>query len=387
MSKIKVAHVITLLELGGAQGNTLFTVTRLDKNQFNVSLICGTGGILDAEAKKIPNITLHWVPNLIRSIRPWKDFAALIQLVKIFKQEQYQIVHTHSSKAGILGRIAARIAGVPILIHSIHGFGFNPYQKLIVRWLFIALEGWIAKFTSILIAVSQQNIEMGLHLNIGTRSQYCLIRSGVDIQKIRETALQINIHELKKELQISDDELIVLTMGPFKIQKDPLAFVRLASKVSKVVPNVKFLMAGDGELRPQIERLIQELNLKNTLQLLGWKKDAAKWMALCDVFVLTSLWEGLPRSGVEALICGKPFVAFSVDGIPEIIHNGKNGFCLPPGQLDLMAEKLIELLQNKSLRNTFNQNAKQTINDSFDIHKMVTQQEELYLQLTHSSNP
>ncbi len=382
MARIKVAHIITMLELGGAQGNTLFTVEHLNRNGHEVLLICGPGGIQDAHARQIPDLKLYFVNSMVRPVRPWKDLACLIELVRILKAEKPDIVHTHSSKAGILGRIAAWLAGTPVVIHSIHGFGFNPYQKYPVRKLFVFLEKWCAKISHCLIAVSRENIAEGLSLGIGTPEKYRLIRSGVDIAKIKKSAADTDTARVRSELKLPPSAKIVLTVGPFKKQKDPLSFVRLAANVRAQVPETFFLMVGDGALRPQIEQLASDLKLGENLKLLGWRKDIPALMKTADIFVLTSLWEGLPRAGVEALIVGKPVIAFAVDGIREIVSDGQNGFLFKPGALAEMSAQTITLLKNPQQMTQLSHQAQQSIDISFDIHQMVLQQEELYHELT-----
>ena len=291
---MKVFHIITLLELGGAQQNTLFTVAHLNRERFEVGLMAGEGALLDEEAKKIPNLLLYFLPNLIRSVNPIRDIIALVQMVRILKKEKPFIVHTHSSKAGILGRIAARLAGVPFIIHSIHGFGFNPYQNFFARKLFITLEKWMAHFTHCLIAVTKENIEEGLRLGIGKKEQYTLIRSGVNISKIQEKARKTDSASLRKILGIPEGAKVILTVGPFKIQKNPVAFVQLAKRVLQNIPEAQFLMAGDGELRENVMQEIMANGLEKNVKLLGWRKDIPQLLAASDLFVLTSLWEGLP---------------------------------------------------------------------------------------------
>src|SRR5262245_19428064 len=200
--KLKVIHIITMLELGGAQGNTLFTVANLDKSKFEVGLITGPGGILDEEARNLTGVRVTFVPPLIRSVHPIKDALALFALTRILRKEKPDIVHTHSSKAGILGRLAAKMAGVPTIIHSIHGFGFNPYQKVLAQSVFVFLEKRMARFTTVLIAVAQENIKAGLRLGIGRPNLYRLIRSGVDIEKIRQNIIATDSEALQKELGI-----------------------------------------------------------------------------------------------------------------------------------------------------------------------------------------
>jgi glycosyltransferase involved in cell wall biosynthesis len=380
-AKIKVIHVITMLEMGGAQGNTLFTIGHLDRSRFDVGLVCGPGGILDEEARRITGLHLHFIAALVRPVHPIKDLLALIALIKILRQEKPDIVHTHSSKAGILGRLAAKAANVPVIVHSIHGFGFNPYQNSFVRRLFVFLEKRIARFTNVLIAVARENITMGLRLGIGSEKLYTLIRSGVDIQSIRAAVDATDTPVLKQQLGLPPGAKVVLSAGPFKLQKDPVAFVDCAAKVAAVVPQVVFLWSGDGELRPLVEQRVRELKLENVVKLLGWRKDIPALLKVCDVFVLTSLWEGLPRAGVEALIAGKPVVAFSVDGVPEIVRDGRNGFVLPPGQHDDFARRVVALLEDQQLYDRLSAEAARTIDSSFDIRFMVHQQEELYESL------
>ncbi|OGR83539.1 MAG: hypothetical protein A2901_08725 [Elusimicrobia bacterium RIFCSPLOWO2_01_FULL_54_10] len=267
---------------------------------------------------------------------------------------------------------------MPVIIHSIHGFGFNPYQNFFIRNLFKFLEKWIAKFTDVLIAVSQNNIEEGLKLGIGRRERYELIRSGVDIEKMRNAARQADAGKLRRELKIPEKSKIVLSIGPFKLQKDPVAFVHVAAKALKKIPDACFLWSGDGELRTDVETAIKNLNVTDSVKLLGWRDDIPSLLSLCNIFALTSLWEGLPRAGVEALIAGRPVVAFAVDGVPEIVQEGKNGFLLKPGDQEGFAERIIKILADSGLEQQLRENAGKTIDASFDIRGMVRAQETLY---------
>lgn len=379
MKKIKVIHIITKLELGGAQGNTLYTVENLNRDQFEVVLISGTGGILDEKAKKIPDTKTFFIKDLIRSINPIKDVSAFCELLKILRQEKPDIVHTHSSKAGIIGRWAAYFAKVPSIIHTFHGFGFNPYQKLPVRWMFVFSEQITAPITHKLVAVAEEDIKKGVAYKIGKKEQYTLIRSGIKLNDYQN--LKIDVTQKRKELNLNSDEKIVLTIGPFKPQKNLVDFVRLAGRVTKVLPNTKFLIVGDGEQRQKIETEVNNLRLKNIVVLLGWRQDIAELITLCDVFVLTSLWEGLPRTILEAMAVGKPVVANAVDGTKEIVQPDKTGYLVEPFQINKMAEYVVKLLNDKNLRNQFSNYAKQCLGQTFDIDYMVHQQEELYNSL------
>ncbi|OGR95020.1 MAG: hypothetical protein A2902_04285 [Elusimicrobia bacterium RIFCSPLOWO2_01_FULL_64_13] len=381
MDRIKVAHVITMLELGGAQGNTLFTAEHLDRKRYDVILISGMGGVQDEAAGSIPALKVIFLKHLVRQVRPWRDLLALIGLVRVLNAEKPDVVHTHSSKAGILGRVAAALAGVPVVIHSIHGFGFNPCQKPPVRALFILLERWMARLTDCLIAVSRRNIEQGLALGIGEPGLYELIRSGVDISSIRERAARADRAAVKRSMDLPESARLVTSIGPFKVQKDPVSFMEAAARIARECPDARFLFVGDGELRPRVEEAVRRLGLAALVRLPGWRKDIPEILAASDVFVLTSLWEGLPRAAVEALIAGRPVVAFAVDGIPEIVRDGENGFVLPPGSLDELAGKVARILKDDSLSRRLSGNAERTIDASFDISGMVRDQEKLYERL------
>lgn len=375
MRKIKIAHIITKLELGGAQTNTLYTVENLDKTKFTVVLICGKGGILDNDAKKIKNIKLIFLNFLIRKINPIKDILALIELFCILYKEKPDIVHTHSSKAGIIGRWAAFFCGIKCIIHTYHGFGFNNYQKLFVKFSFIFSERLTAIITDKLIAVAKENIICGLKNKIGNFKKYILIRSGIKIKNFQK---EYNLENLRKKFNLEHNEKLITTIGPFKPQKNLIDFINVAYFVSKEYKNVKFFIIGDGQERGKIETKIKELNLETKIYLLGWQRDISEILHITDIFVLTSLWEGLPKSVVEAMVSGKSVVCYAVDGIKEIVKNNINGFLIKPKDVNDMSEKILLLLKDDNLRIKFGIQSKHLIGQEFDIDYMVWQQENLY---------
>ncbi|MCL1901591.1 MAG: glycosyltransferase family 4 protein [Endomicrobia bacterium] len=373
---IKVCHIITKLELGGAQRNTLFTVANLNHDKYNAFLISGSGGILDGEAEK--DLKLYSVKSLIRRISPLNDFKAFISIYRIIKLEKPDIVHTHSSKAGILGRIAAKLAGVKVIIHTIHGFGFNNTQSMPVKYLYIYLEKICAWFTDKLIAVAKEDVVKGLNNAIGKSVQYTVIRSGIDTQYYKNYKPD---PEFRKTLGLTQSMKAVLSIGPFKPQKNFKDFIMAAEIVCKERDDVLFFIAGDGGMRKELEDLIAGLGLQKKTVLLGWRKDIAELLYASDIFVLTSLWEGLPRSGVEAMCCAKPVIANAVDGVKELVVDGKNGYKTAPYDYKNTAEKITLLLEDDNARISMGKAAKESIGKEFDINYMVIQQEELYEQL------
>ena len=379
-----VCHIITRLELGGAQQNTLFTVSHLDPSRFRPILITGEPGPLDEEARKLAGVEFHQIPSLVRAIRPLSDLRALLALAWLLRRMKPAIVHTHSSKAGILGRLAARLAGVPVIIHSIHGFGFTRYQSVPVRRVLIALECLAAKVTSRFFAVSEANRQLGVELGLFPESRCSVIRSGVDVASIRR--LEVDTTAKKRELGLEPGRPLVGMVAPMKPQKAPLDFVRVAAKVAAKRPDTQFLFVGDGELREAMEAEIARLDLAKSFRLAGWRRDVPAVMRCLDVFVLTSLWEGLPRVYLEALAGGVPVVGTRVDGAAEVVRDGVNGYLLAPGDVQGMADRVIALLANPTMAADMGRKG-ESLPPEFDIHDMVRRQEEEYGRLLAAINP
>jgi glycosyltransferase involved in cell wall biosynthesis len=383
--KLRVAHLITQLELGGAQRNTLYTVSHLDRGQYEPILICGEGGILDEEARAGDWLT-YFVKWLVRPVHPIKDTIALIALYRLFREIKPHIVHTHSSKAGILGRIAAYLAGVPVIIHTFHGFGFTPGQSKWMRRLFVRLEQFCALLSTHLIFVSKDNEEEAKALGIGTNKTHSLIRSGITIPHPQPLSLKGEGGRrpgegIRRECGIPDEAWVVATIGNFKPQKNPMDVIKTAKEVLAKDPSVHFLMAGDGELRASVEALAQSEGITSQVHFLGWRQDVPALLAASNCFLLTSLWEGLPRAIVEASAARLPSVAYAVNGVKEIIQDGETGFSIPPHQPEIAAEKILWLKDHPQDAKQMGQKARAAIEKEFDIDRMVRQQESLYKEL------
>jgi len=385
MDKTTVVHIITKLELGGAQQNTLFTVANLERRKYEPVLISGTEGILVEDAKKLKDVKVYLIPELVREIRPFKDVISFLKIRRILKELKKPfsniIVHTHSSKAGILGRWAARVAGINLIIHSIHGYSFNDYQPSFLRAFYIFIERVTSLVTTRFIAVSKANIEKGMAERIFTKDKALLIRSGIDIREFQE----VKGDRMKKKEELGTDARcpLVAMIACFKTQKSPLDFVKIARIVSDNISEIRFLLIGDGVLRSEIEELIKKLGMDGKILLLGWRNDIPEILSCIDVLVLTSLWEGLPRVFPQAMASGVPVVATEVDGAPEAIKNGINGYLLPPKGIHAMAEKIVYLIRDPEKAQEMGGKGKDLV-EEFDIWKMLAQQEELYASLLKS---
>lgn len=373
MKKINLLYVITKLELGGAQKQLLNLIDNLDREKFNLFLITAKDGLLLKEALSLNGLIVKKSKWLERSINPLKDLLALIEIYRFIKRNKIKIIHTHSSKAGILGRFAAKLAKVKVIIHTVHGWSFNDYQPSLLKIFFIWLERITAKFTDKLIVVSNYDKQKGLIHYIGKENKYHLIYYGINY-------LEFNIknQNIRKELGINAGDLVVGMVSCFKPQKSPLDFIRLAFLVNQILPDVKFLLVGDGILHKHIERLINRFNLQKQVILTSWRKDISRILTGIDIFVLTSLWEGLPISVLEAMASCKPVIATDTGGIREVIIEGKTGFLVQPQDIKKMSVKLITLLKNENLRKQIGQNARDYLSFNFYLKDMIENNQNLY---------
>lgn len=383
-AKIIVVHIITRLELGGAQQNTLYTVSHLDRDKFIPVLITGSEGILVEDARQVPDLRTFFLPALVREIAPAKDFKTLLKIRRILRglKQEWKgnpvIVHTHSSKAGILGRWAGYFAGADIVMHSVHGFGFHPFQRSISRTLFVLAERLTSLVSDHFIVVSEANRETGIRYKLFDSENSTLIRSGISIARFRDCSA--DVRQLRSSLGIEEKAPLAGMIACFKPQKAPLDFVRVAAMVREKVPEARFMLVGDGELRKEIEHLSREKGLEGALVLTGWRRDMPELLKTMDMLVLTSRWEGLPRVFPQALAAGRPIVASRVDGAPEAVQDGVNGFLLKPGDLKGFAEKITLLMEDAKLRQEMGSRANEHLS-AFDIGRMVADQEKLYRKL------
>lgn len=381
----KLVHVITRLELGGAQQNTLYCVEHHDRARFDVELIAGQGGVLDEDARALRGASVRIVPWLAHPVSPLRDLEALLRLRRRFVELSADVVHTHSSKAGLLGRLAAHLARVPVIVHTVHGWSFNDTQPAPLRRFYVALERLAARATHVLVTVSRKNRDAGLALGIGRPAQYEVVRSGIDLEALRSG--QADREAVRRSLGYAPEQLVVGSVACLKAQKAPLDFVRAAAEVHAREARARFFIAGDGELRPAVEREIARLGLGGVVQLLGWRRDVPQLLQAMDAFLLTSRFEGLPRAVLQAMAVGVPVVATEVDGTPEVVEHGLTGWLVPPGQPAGAARGVLTLLADAELRARCAAEARRRLTRDFDIREMVRTLDRLYLRQLEATRP
>ena len=382
--KIKVAHIIARMITGGADENTLFTVQGLDKDRYEVDLIMGEEfdeSIFDRV--KNNNFDIIQIKGLKWKLNFLYDPVVLLKLIKLLKKKRYDIVHTHTTKAGILGRIAARIAGVPIIVHGLHGSTFQAFNSGLLNWLLFLFERLTGRFTDAYISVSKVLSETYIEKGIGKKDNHYTVYSGMELSKFYHARDKINYKEKYEELGINAGEFLIGNVARLETRKGHQFLLDAFKNVVEEQKDghVKLLIIGEGNKRKYLENYVKELNLGDKVIFTGYREDVEELMALMDIFVLTSLREGLPRVLVQAAAVGMPSVAFNVDGVPEIIKDNYNGFLVRPRDVGQLTNRIEKYINNKELVLLHGQKGREFIKDRWSIEGMVDRIDKIYQNL------
>lgn len=374
-ARITVVHLITRLELGGAQLNTLYTAEHLDPLRFDVYLLCGPGGQLRSRLAGQDRLIV--VPALGREIRVLKDIQALAQLVRVFKRLRPRIVHTHSSKAGILGRLAARLAGVPLVVHTVHGFSFAPCQSFAKRNFYRLAERFCRRLTSHIIFVARGDIDLARRYKL-VAGNFSLIRSGFPLDKF--LGRQADPAALKAKYSLPEGGFVCGVIAPFKPQKGLAHLAAIAAIVIRRNPAVFFFIAGDGEQRQELEADLRRRGIAANFRLPGFIPDVENAMDCFDIGVSTALWEGLPQSLVQLRLKKRAVVASDIPGNREVIRDNENGFLVPVAEHERFADAILRLAADPGLRRRLGDFSSEDFGE-WSAAVMVARQEELYQRL------
>ena len=384
---MRIAHVITRLIIGGAQENTVASVLGLNqKKNISIRLYSGptTGpeGSLESKFKDSSDI-FHIVPNLIRPINPLNDYIAYRHLIKEFKSFKPDIVHTHSGKAGFLGRLAASKANVKNIIHSIHGPSFGTYQGWIANTLFRKAEKIAATHTDHYITVANAMEEQYLKAGIGNPNIFTKIYSGFNLRPFiqnQETA------EIRNQFGIKQDHLVVAKIARLFDLKGHNSLFKIAPNLIKKIPNIRFLLIGDGPLKKDFKQIIKNINCEKNFIFAGLV-DPLKIPQLVnsiDILVHLSRREGLPRALPQAMAASKPIVAFDYDGAREVCINEKTGLLVDQEDLSGLIKSISRLAKDKTLRKSLGNAGREFVKDKFTINRLVEDQYNLYEKLLSS---
>ena len=377
---MRICHVITKPELGGAQLSTLNLILNLPKDKYQVSVITSPKGILSPEFKNLGNNKTYFSPFLTRPLNPIFDILALIHIYLIYRSNGFKIIHTHSSKAGILGRWAGLFSRTPVILHTVHGWSFNDYQPVLMKRFYIFLEKITAAFTTKIICVSKKDIQIGLRYKIAPEEKFALIKYGIPLNLFKNSAC--NKEKKKKELGIDNNDPVVGMISCLKPQKSPMDYVRACIDVYNRMPEVNFLLIGDGILKQRCQSELRKSSLNGRFIFTGWRRDVSDILDIIDVVVLTSKWEGLPIAIIEALSKGKPIVATDTGGLRELVKDGVTGYITRPGDYKHTADRILSILKNRDSFFKMRGEADKVVNDSFDVKAMAVNMDNLYRRLT-----
>jgi glycosyltransferase involved in cell wall biosynthesis len=380
--KIKIAQVITRLDWSGAPDIVEIICGHLDPAIYDVTLVYGltlnpsgkTEGFL-----KIFGGKAVVIPYLKRDVSLLEDLAALVRLYIICRREKFDIVHTHTAKAGFIGRIAAKFAGTPAVIHTPHGHDFYGYFGSLGSRLVIILEKIAALFADkIAVLTAIEKMDM-LKYHICAAGKVEVFHSGMDFSEFEKP--DVDIVKSKSEFNIGPDDHVVGMVGRLESIKGFEYFIDSAKIVLSSIPNTRFLIVGDGSLRSSLEERSRRLGIEDKVIFTGWREDMPRIISMLDVLVLASLNEAVGRVLLEAGVAGKPAVATAVGGIPEIVKDGETGILVPPGDPEGIAAAVTGLLKDPRKRRAMGLAAREWIKSNFSEEKMVSEIDSMYKEL------
>jgi glycosyltransferase involved in cell wall biosynthesis len=377
--KIKILHIITRLEFGGPPLSLMDLIARLDKEKFDVSL--ATGFTPDRkrdmieDARKL-NIDVFTVSSLVRDVRILSDIRAFWQIMRIIKKGGYHIVHCHTSKAGFIGPLAAKLAGARCVLYSPHGTILHGYFGRLKTKVFILLQRFAALFIDKIICLSRIEISQYLEVKIGSPRKYTFIHNGIDVESMaRRRADSLT---MRKMLGIGADDFVGISVGrlvPVKGYRDLIEAIRL---LKPNIPNIRLLLVGDGSERKALEKQAESAGLSNHVRFTGLRRDIAEILSCADLFLLSSLNEGFGLVLVEAMAMRLPIVATRVGGVPEVVEHEKTGILVAPEDPQAMGNAIARLYCNRQWGKELGAAGYERAQNTFDICNITEQYEQFY---------
>ncbi|MEZ6055390.1 MAG: glycosyltransferase family 4 protein [Planctomycetaceae bacterium] len=381
---MKVAHVITRLIIGGAQENTLHTVEDQHRDYHDeVSLLTGPGigpeGSLEPRAQA-GGFDMRVIPNLQRALHPWKDWRSYRELIALLRELKPEIVHTHSSKAGIIGRKAAHRLGIPV-VHTVHGAAFHYGQNWLAYRAYVAAERWAARWTDHFITVADDMTREYVTAGVASQDQFTTIYSGFDVDPFVTPV--VPPQKTRERLGLAADDVVVGKIGRLFHLKGHEFVLAAAPRLVARFPNVRFLFVGDGLLRQQFETQIRDAGLTDHFRFTGLvpPTEIPELVHAMDIVAHTSQWEGLARVLPQGLIAGKPVVSYDVGGAREVVIPNETGFLLPRDSVDELVEALSQLIADASLRKRLGDTGRARFTDQFRHQTMTRRIREVYQQV------
>lgn len=383
----RVLHIITrFLRGGGTEKNTIYSIQALDKTEFSVDIAIGRESDFFFAKNALPDINeIIVIDELDNDFNPIKSLKALYRIFKLIRRNHYTIVHTHQSKASILGVFAAKLAKTPIIIFGLHGnYLENPRFVGIWRKIYKLIEQIVLRYATMIISVGEEIKEKYANRYDLSSSRCEVVRSGIELTNFYKAATfsREKINQKKEELNIKPGKLVIGKVSSLELRKGYKFAIRATQKIIRGNnKDIKFLFVGEGDQRAELERLVKKLGIDDRIIFTGFRNDVDELMGIFDIFIFTSLMEGLPQVLVQAAAAGKPIVSFKVEGAKEIIKDGINGFVVPPGDVNGLVEKVNYLLSDLEKTKEMGMNGKRIIGDRWDIGVMQEKVRNIYHKL------
>lgn len=387
MASGKVVHIITRLDHGGSAQNTMLTVLGHDRTQFEPVVITGEAGSWDAQGGitattenlrrlEKESIRCHVVPSLVRQVNLWKDLLALWNLIRLLKSERPEIVHTHTSKAGVLGRLAAWFTGIPVIVHTPHGHVFYGHFGPAQSWVFLQIERGLAQMTSWLIGLTAAERAEHLERGVGHRDRFAVIPSGIDVERFRKARVAGKM--IPDWFGCPPNATVVGSIGWLTAIKGHRFLVDAVALLRKEYPNLQLVIVGSGDQHDGLVAQAERAGIRSAVHLVGHREEIDACLAGMDCFVLPSLNEGMGRALIEAMATGLPVIASQVGGIPALVQNGKNGLLVHAGDSRALADALRLVLRDPQWAGELGTNAMQSIGPDYGAAVMVQAVETIY---------
>lgn len=386
--KIKILRIIARLNVGGPAVHTILLTDALNGGRFESTLVAGQvektekDMLYFARQKKVIPII---IPELGRKIHPLRDLMALCKIYNLIRRERPFVVHTHTAKAGAIGRVAAILAGVPVRIHTFHGHIFEGYFNRFYVSAFLFVERVLALFTKYIIVVSEaQKNEIAERYKVAKPNKIRVIPLGLELERF--FSIQMHNGKLRSKMNIREDFAVIGIIGrlvPVKNHRMFLDAVKQFSICSDTKVKAKFLVIGDGEERKQLEEYARILGIDGNVIFCGWREDMAEVYSDLDIVVLTSLNEGTPLVLIEALAAGRPVVATNVGGIGDVVEDGVNGYLVPSGDVNNFSHRLADLVGDPQKRHGFGLKGREIVRAKFSKERLIEDMERLYAEATY----
>jgi glycosyltransferase involved in cell wall biosynthesis len=379
---IRIARVIARLNIGGPAQHTILLAAGLDGTRFATTLITGVVGPAEGdflEAAQSRGVSPIVIPELGRSIRPARDLAVLLKLVRLFRRLRPDIVHTHTAKAGTLGRLAARFAGVPVTVHTFHGHVLDGYFSPAVTRFFVGVERALARRTDRLVAVSPRLRADLLAMGIGQPEQVAVIPLGLDLERFRRARLEASV--LRASLGLGIDVPLLGIVGRLVPIKDHATLFQALALHEPHDSPAHLVVVGDGEERPRLDALANRLGLSQRIHFLGWRSDLETILPELAMVICASKNEGTPVALIEAMAAGVPVLSTDVGGVADLVTHGETGWLVRAGDPPALAQGIQHLLGNAALRARLAVAARPVALERHGVEGLIRRVEALYVDL------